>query len=280
MQDMYEMLPPRYRTRDGIRMLAAAARGEHADAYLAAQDSVATVRPDTVRVTRRWRNVSADELEFQPMLEVRARFAAAHYVMPCLVLNGNGWGAGKEPKGLERDGAPWVFAGERQGIPACTLSEDDAHVLALFASDEDERSLRASCSMTRGADGVMTHRIIYPFVEEPLTYSARDEYAPPLEEYVRLRPGEEFVVHAYIYCAAPRWPGFGMAGLENAALELLAHDVPEPLPEDELWRRGVAYARRLLTEIDGRRLFAIGLTPDEGDSSSAASSCSLPPPAR
>ena len=53
MQDMYEMLPPRYRTRDGIRMLAAAARGEYADAYLAAQDSVATVRPDTVRVTRR-----------------------------------------------------------------------------------------------------------------------------------------------------------------------------------------------------------------------------------
>ena len=266
MQDMYEMLPPRYRTRDGIHMLAAAAREEYADAYLAAQDSVATVRPDTVRVTRCWRNVSADELEFQPMLEVRARFAAVHYVMPCLVLNGNGWGAGKEPKGLERDGAPWVFAGERQGIPACTLSEDDAHVLALFASDEDERSLRASCSMTRGADGVMTHRIIYPFVEEPLTYSARDEYAPPLEEYVRLRPGEEFVVHAYIYCAAPRWPGFGMAGLENAALELLAHDVPEPLAEDELWRRGVAYARRLLTEIDGRRLFAIGLTPDEGGS--------------
>lgn len=261
--DAFEIMLPRYRMH-GREYALDQHESAYSDARFEVSQTVNSVREDVVRVRRIWRNMSDSEQHMQPILEVRSRFKPSHYVLPCISMNGNEWGAGGEPKGLERDGKPWIFAGERQGIPACTLTEDAEHVLALFASDADEASLRASCSLMRLADGTYAHRILYPFIEEPLTYSARDEYAPPLEECVALKPGETFAAEAYIYCDRPRWKCFGMAGLEDAALELLDHSVHEPLDDAELWQRSIAFAKSLMLDIDGHKLFSIGFSPENG----------------
>lgn len=129
-------------------------------------------------------------LNLQFEIQVRAQFAYSHYVMPCVLYNGNHWGSGLEPKGLTRDGTSWVFDARRGGVPGCTLSENDETALALFASDESEETLDCAASMERGEDGCMVHRLIYPMGEGPVSYIYRDQYGPALNRSIELaRPG-------------------------------------------------------------------------------------------
>lgn len=210
-----------------------------------------------------WKNVSNQALKAQFMLEVTSEFTAEHTVIPCVMYNGNDWGSGGEPKGYEKNGKPWVFSSFRTGIPACTLSENDKEVLAFFAGDDSPDSLRASCSLYPMADGRVRHRILYPTLEEPLTYSQRDMYSGPYEEQLALEPGEVFRSVVYVWHGVPQWKNFGIAGLQNVAMELLhpAHSaVPAP---EEVWRLGILYARQLAQPYHGGRLFAIGFHWDE-----------------
>ena len=143
------------------------------------QQALTQDRPDTLRVRREWENVSGDCVHFRCALKVKARFVAERYLIPCVNYNGNRWGKGCEPKGIERDGQPWVFSAQRTGIPACTISECADQALAVFAVDTP-KSLDSACSLEADSDGVLTHVIWYPAIERPLTYCRRDEYGAGL----------------------------------------------------------------------------------------------------
>ena len=185
-----------------------------------------------------------------------------HYVIPGVSVNGNRWGKGKEPKGLLCEGEPWVFDYRRTTIPACTISENGERYFALFASDESPLSLQASCSMLPQEDGTMAHRILYPCMERPKTYSGRDEYAPAHEEFLTIGAGETVRTVCFLLSGRPVYPNFAAAAVEDAALELLGSPFSAACPADEVKKLCCAFEGQLLTEVNGRKLFSIGQSLD------------------
>lgn len=242
------------------------------------------------RLICEWTNISENELYCQLELRVQTDFPFTHYIIPGVSLNGNGWGKGKEPKSLACGGEPWVFDYRRTTIPACSVSENEENYMALFASDESAASLEASCSMVPQEDGTMVHRILYPCIERPKTYCTRDGYAPEHEGFLTIGPGKTVKTEAFLLTGRPVSRNYAMADVEDAALELLgqASAVQEAvcqgqesdLPEDgengvyraDLPRRiyqtseiadlACRFAQRLVTVVNGRKLFSIGQLPD------------------
>lgn len=123
------------------------------------------------------------------------------------------------------NGEPWVFDARRTSIPACTVSESHEKYLALMASDEDDVSHRASCSMEADDEGRMLHRLYYPRMERPLTYCTRDGYAPAHDDWLTPASGQTITAVAYVLAGKPLFPSFSMANVEDAALTLF---LPQP----------------------------------------------------
>ena len=214
------------------------------------------------RLICEWKNRTDAALSCQLELRIRTDFVFDHYVIPGVSVNGNHWGKGKEPKGLLCEGEPWVFDYRRTTIPACTISENGERYFALFASDESSLSLQASCSMLPQEDGTMAHRILYPCMERPKTYCGRDEYAPAHEEFLTIGAGETVRTVCFLLSGRPVYPNFAAAAVEDAALELLGSPFSAACPADEVKELCCAFAGRLLTEVNGRKLFSIGQSLD------------------
>ena len=143
--------------------------GVYAGLDVQVEVSLETVVSGQEKLVCHWKNLTKDSLDCQPEVRVCSTFAYTHYLIPGVSYNGNHWGRGKEPKGLTLDGSPWIFDYRRTSLPACTISENKEYYLALMASDQDEASLTASCSMEPMEDGRMLHRLLYPEVERPKT---------------------------------------------------------------------------------------------------------------
>lgn len=244
---------------------AMAPEGGHAwaEACLRADITLEEMQPGRERLTCRWRNVSGRALTCQLALRVQGDFAFTHYLIPGVSCNGNDWGTGREPKGLSRDGQPWVFDSRRTTIPACTISECGTAYLALMASDTDAASLTASCAMEPQPDGSMVHLLLYPDMEGPVTYCTRDGYAPPHEGFITLASGESLTTTAWVLTGRPVMPNFAAAQVEDAALDLLGKPFPPRYAPEEVAELSCLFARRLLQDVGGRRLFSIGQLPNE-----------------
>lgn len=212
--------------------------------------------------TRTWKNLASKERRIQTIFEIRTLYPVEHYVIPCVLYNGNPWGQGKEPKGLTHEGKPWIFSYDRQGIPSCTLAENDAVYTALFASPKDADSLVSSCSLEREPSGAMRQRIYHPVKEEPLTYCARDTYSPATETEITLAPGESFTVTVYVAVGKPEWKNFGMAGLLDTFPKLFGLSTKAAHPQNKIWQYGIGYAKHLITDCRGVKAFIIGTQPD------------------
>lgn len=213
------------------------------------------------KITCLWTNLTDRALACQMEIRVCGTFAYTHYVIPGVSYNGNGWGRGKEPKGLSADGKPWVFDYRRTAIPACTISENEDSYLALMASDDNAASLTASCAMEPQPDGRMMHRLLYPEIERPVTYCTRDGYTDAHEDFILLQPGAVFVSAAYILSGTPYAPDFAAANVEDAALDLLGKPFPPAYTAAEAAELACDFARRLVMETNGRRMFSIGQLP-------------------
>ncbi|MDD3334414.1 MAG: hypothetical protein PHI98_02745 [Eubacteriales bacterium] len=111
------------------------------------------------RVSRKVANQSGKRRRIQIIAQAHTMFAPQSYMMPCIMYNGNEWGSRNSPKGLERNGEPWVFAYDRMGIPSCTLTEKQEIGFAMFASNCDRDSLRSSASLIRQGCEFL-HRIL------------------------------------------------------------------------------------------------------------------------
>lgn len=237
--------------------------GMYSDELLNVQMQCTSVRSGLEKITHTWKNISDGTIEFQPEIRVQAGFAYARYQIPGISINGNDWGKGGEPKGLTHEGDPWVFEYRRTTLPSCTISENAQSFLALMASDEDEASLVSSCSMI-DKGGRMIHRLIYPMIERPLTYSYRDTYSPAYNTWIKLAPGEVFRASAWVVSGVPMAENFAAANVQDAALDLLGTPYAPAYTVEEIRELCVSHAKNLLCEEGGKRLFTIGKRLTEG----------------
>ena len=214
-----------------------------------------------------WTNRTDVPRRWQGAVTLRAVFGAERYLIPCVSMDGNRWGAGLEPKGLTRDGRRWIFAYDREAIPACTVVENADLALSLFAADCDADSLASACCVY--VEGGQYHQQLwYPVREAPVTYAGRDKYAEGYETWCTIAPGETVVLTFHLILSRPRWANYGICDTLDAALDLFPGE-PAPAPDpDRLWRDSIAFARSLITHYTcangtKKKGFIIGFTPTE-----------------
>ena len=154
-------------------------------------------KTDTLFYLRRsLKNIASESRNIRIAQRVKPLFDTKKYLIPCVNVNGYEFGAGLEPKGLEKDGKRWVFAYDRVSIPACTLTENKEIACALFASNEDAISLESSCSIFRDAQGNLVQELSHPVAELPYTYCSRDRYSDGYETFLTMAPGETVMLGA------------------------------------------------------------------------------------
>ena len=214
-------------------------------------------------ISRTWKNISDSTRYIHVAQRIRPTFEVNKYLIPCVNINGNEFGAGFEPKGLERDGKRWIFGYDRVSIPSCTLTENAEFACALFASNEDVISLESSCSIYKDSEGKFVQELSHPIAELPVTYSSRDEYAEGYESFLTLEPNEEITLGAYLSVSKPRWENYGICEVLDQALKLYENDkeIDSPSKKD-LWDRSIAFAKSLITDYKGKKGFIIGYLPD------------------
>lgn len=212
---------------------------------------------------RTWKNTSDKTRSVRIAQRVMPIFEVSRYLIPCVNVNGNEFGAGLEPKGLDHDGKRWVFAYDRVSIPACTLTESADFACALFASAEDTVSIESSCSIYKDEQGRFVQELSHPIAELPITYSSRDKYAEGYETFLTLAHDESVSVGAYLSVSKPRWENYGICDVLDAALELYGDNSNIACPTNrELWDRSITFAKSLITDYKGNKGFIIGFLPD------------------
>lgn len=209
------------------------------------------------------RNDSPDTLTFKLIFETVTAFVPTHWVIPCVSYDGNEWGEGKEPKGmLGPGGEPWIHSFDRTPIPSLSVTEDELAAVALFASGDDECSIRSSVSVRPAGDGKVSQRIYWPVTEAPLTYCDNDKYAERMDGYITLRPGESFSAACFLLISRPRWKNYGVTEVLDRAMKLYPFPIGPQRSADELWRLGISYILTLLRPVRGKELFASGIIPE------------------
>lgn len=212
---------------------------------------------------RTWKNLSSETRSVRIAQRIKPLFDVKKYLIPCVNVNGNEFGAGLEPKGLERDGQRWVFGYDRVSIPACTLTENKDVACALFASAEDAVSLESSCSIFKDENGDFVQELSHPVAELPLTYCDRDKYADGYETFFTMAPGETVTLGAYLSVSKPRWENYGICDVLDTALTLYGDNSALSTPTNkDLWDRSITFAKSLITDYNGKKGFIIGFLPD------------------
>jgi hypothetical protein len=187
---------------------------------------------------RVWKNTSGKARTLRIAQRIRPIFDVGRYLIPCVSINGNEFGAGFEPKGLERDGERWVFGYDRVSIPSCTLTENSDFACALFASAENALSLESACSIYKDEQGRFVQELSHPVAELPITYSSRDKYSEGYERFLTLAPDETVEFGAYLSVSKPRWENYGICNVLDSALELYGNnDNIESPTNKQLWDR-------------------------------------------
>ncbi len=226
-------------------------------------------------IDRTWKNTSGNIRSVRIAQRVQPIFDVGRYLIPCVNVNGNEFGAGFEPKGLERDGKRWIFGYDRVSIPSCTLTENADFACALFASAEDPLSLESSCSIYKDEQGRFVQELSHPVAELPVTYSSRDKYSEGYESFLTLAPNEKITVGAYLSVSKPRWKNYGICDVLDAAPELYGNNCNIVSPtKKELWDRSITFAKSLISDYKGKKGFIIGFLPDgNGGFSYRADTC-------
>ena len=158
-------------------------------------------------------NYSNDEFSVQISLGAKTCFKFSHWLIPGVLYNGNEFGSGNSPKGMEKDGEPWIFSYDRSTLPSCTLSENKEYAFSTFASDCDISSLQSSSSLEKNDDETLTHKILYPVIEKPVSYTDKNKFSEPYEEYIKFYPGTAFEARSYVYIGKPKYENYGFIGL-------------------------------------------------------------------
>ena len=195
---------------------------------------------DNEKGTSVWRielktvNNTAFTQTFKLVLSAEPGFKATRYLIPGVLYNGNEFvgnfilSDGRKfsnamPNGCQKDGKPWIFAGDRSTIPGCTVSENKHHVFGLFASDADPNSITGSASLEKLPDGSFRHLIYWPTTEAPVSYTNKREFTDRYDKFITLAPGESYCVTAYACKGHPKWKNYGFTIVFPIAWKFLNH---------------------------------------------------------
>ena len=257
-----EITHPLYLTENGETQLLPARDGLYRDDRYEVNLTIRQKSDTLFYVHRTWKNISSETQRFQTVFRVRPCYTPERYLIPCVNVNGNVFGNGGEPKGLERDGQKWIFAYDRESLPACTLTENRDFACGLFASAESDESLKSSCSIWND-DSNWYQEILHPVIEAPLTYCDRDRYSPEYQTYLTLEPGETFESGMYLSVSRPKWENYGVCAMLDSALEIFGDNSGLAVPDKrDLWDRSITFAKSLISDYDGKKGFIIGFLPD------------------
>jgi hypothetical protein len=224
-------------------------------------DAVETVSDGVIKWTRIF-NVHRDRAVLS---KLTMDFAACHqpeyFMIPAVSYNGNPWGKGLEPRGLEVDGTPWSFAWHRTSVAGATYSEGKDWSIALFGST-DGSSTGFSCSLIEETNS-MIHRLIWPEEEAPLVYKGRDLYGEAYAKQLYLQQEERFEATAYLVVSPVKRPKTGWHKLLECAWKLNYKQVLSWHSPQRIWQLGIEYAKQSLWVEDGSfKGFSIGLFHD------------------
>ncbi len=276
-QNSYCKILPPVLVMDG-REIAASAE-DSASSYrihgIVISDELQEIGGGIFSATRQITNQNDFPVRFKSIFEVNTAFVPRHFVFPGFNYDTSQCGAGAQageiinttkaglqssvlntPTGLEKDGQPWVFAYDREGIPSATLSENEEKVVALFASDKDRLSLESCCSMIKNADGTFRHRLIHPISEMPYTYAQKNSLEAPMETELTLQAKEEITLSFYLFVGEPKYPNYGMANLLEACTEVFPFTETPALTQKEVWELGISYFRFLQKDAGGVPMFS------------------------
>ncbi|MBQ7268621.1 MAG: hypothetical protein IJS62_02030 [Bacteroidales bacterium] len=192
-------------------------------------------------------NRSSASCTFKLVLSAEPGIKASRYLIPGVLYNGNEFvgdfilSDGRAfstamPNGWEKDGQPWIFAGDRSSIPACSISEDRSSAFGLFASDADLNSITGSSSLEKLPDGSFRHLIYWPMTEAPVSYTDKRKFTGPYHHYITLAPGESYRVTAYACMGRPKWENYGFTAVFPVAWKLLDHETRAQRTIDETVR--------------------------------------------
>lgn len=209
-----------------------------------------------IEIKRRITNLTNSRIRFKSIFELMSGYNPNHYVFPGFNYNGNSYGGSNTPTGLTRDGQPWVFAYDREGIPSCTVTEDEKHGCALFASDIDETSLRSACSLIKKEDGKMVHRVFHPVQEMPYTYGGKNMMQDPYEEYMHIIPGGNIELTLNVFVCVPKYKNYATASLMEECNRIFPFKKAPCLSQKRIWDLGISFFKFLTKEYKGVPMLA------------------------
>lgn len=205
--------------------------------------------------------VSSSSINVRLLMEFRVPRPMTYGLIPSVSYNGNPWGPGQDVKGFTVDGEPWTFAYHRVAVCGATYSENDDWSVALFAAE----GFTGSCSL-HPADQQVTHRLLWPEVETPRVYSARDQYAAAYETAAALEAGAVISLRAYLVFTSVQEPRQAWRTMLDIAWQQHEYQHQPRFTCEELWNWGIQYATESLwAEERHFKGFSIGLAWEDHD---------------
>ena len=194
-------------------------------------------------------------------MEAETLFHADFYCIPGVNYNGNPWGNGKEPRGLSKNGEPYVYASHRSTIPGCTFSESGEISVGMFGIPNSLLSF--SCSL-REKEGRLIHGLYFPERETPDVYCARDRYeGKPYYEPITLNCHGVWTSTAYLVFSQASKKGHGYSLLLDTAWKLFSNEKSLSPNNKLIWDLGIDFIKNCaLYHEDEFYGFCMGLTYD------------------
>lgn len=237
-------------------------RAEYEAEDFFAVDSITSLGEGLFRVERRVENRGRYRRVCKLITEVRDLFPARKTLIPCVSFDGNEKSLGAEPHGYSHNGEAWIFASDREGIPAATVTEDKETVCALFASPEGRENQDCACSFLREENGCFRHRIYYPVTEAPLSYTSHDILTPRYDTYLTIEPDSFLTRTFYLFVGDPVYENYGYAALMRRVAKFLPFTHEIPMAPETVYQAGLSFCEYCVTDYRGAKMFRNILLPD------------------
>lgn len=193
-----------------------------------------------------------------PVFELVTPGRREHYMIPSVNYNGNDWGTCLEPKGMTRDGQPWIFPPDRVSVPGCSVVQTEDACVAVFAGKENAD---ASASVFETEEGTV-QRIYFSYLEYPVSYARKFDYEAPRMNYVHFEPGQEKTFVCYTY-KKTKQPGdlYGYSELFDYMNTDYAADLPKRYTPEEIRELNYKFVESVTECKDGAYISNIGFLP-------------------
>ena len=221
-----------------------------------AYDDIEEVEEDVFLWKRSFDFTQSDITDIKSVkMSLSANYEADFYEIPAITYNGNFWGSGKEPKGLELNGQPWVYSSWRSTLPGMTYSESAGVGITLFSDIRSNPEMSMSMHIE---EGITKHELLYPHQETPFTYSKKNGYDVPLE--TGLDFDGRLTLSAFIIFSEVQTPGSGTKKAFDFGWRRFCHETVPRFTCDKILEYGNEFAQKhLYFETQDYSGFCMGL---------------------